>query len=125
MPLQPPTPVWLGSVRSTTGTAIAGAAAITPSQTPGWAHVLISLDDIKTGGIYSWSLRSGSCGAQGSVIGPADRYGEFAIHADGTGAADAMVPLSLSPQQTYAVVAGPVSSTGAPGACADLVRSAL
>ncbi|MDQ2890208.1 MAG: hypothetical protein M3R65_06580, partial [Gemmatimonadota bacterium] len=94
MPLRPPPPVWLGSVHTSSGTPIAGAAAATPTQAPGWSHVLISLGDASAGGLYSWSLHSGSCASQGGVVGPADRYGEFAIHADGTGAADALVPLT-------------------------------
>ena len=126
MPLAPQPPVWLGSVRSLGATPVAGAAAITRSQVPGWSHVLISLDDISSGGLYTWSLRSGSCGSQGAVIGPADRYGEFAIRPDGSGAADALVPFAPSTAQNYAVIATPVSSSAnSAGACADLVYSPL
>lgn len=130
MPLRAPTPVWLGAIRGsgpdTIANPIAGAAAVTPSQTPGWAHVLISLDDISSGGEYAWSLHSGSCGAQGSVIGPADHYSDFAIHADGSGAAEAIVPLELSPSASYAVIATRVSPGGSGAtACADLIRTSL
>ena len=126
MPLKPQPPVWLGSVRSLGPSPVAGAAALTPSQVPGWAHVLISLDDMATGGTYAWSLHSGSCGAPGGVIGPVERYGAFAIRPDGSGTADAVVPVALSTSQSYAVVATPVAqSSSAPGACADLVYSPL
>ena len=126
MPLRPQPPVWLGPVRSLGSTPVAGAAALTQSQVPGWAHVLISVGDISTGGVYAWSLRSGSCGAQGGIIGPSDRYGEFSIRPDGSGAADALVPLTLSTSQTYAVVTNPVGpSSASAGACADLVYSPL
>ncbi|MDQ6737404.1 MAG: hypothetical protein M3Z30_06865 [Gemmatimonadota bacterium] len=88
--------------------------------------MLISVGDISTGGVYAWSLRSGSCAAQGGIIGPSDRYGEFAIRPDGSGAADALVPLTLSTSQTYAVVTNPVGpSSASAGACADLVYSPL
>jgi hypothetical protein len=126
LPPQKPAPLWLGAVRGTDGAVNAGAAAVTPSQIPGWTHVLISLEDRAAGGIYTWSLRSGSCAAQGAVVGPADRYGEFAIHADGSGAADALVPATLSPSDSYAVVATPAApganAPGAASACADLSR---
>lgn len=125
MPLRPPPPVWLGSVRGSGSAYINGAAALTPAQAPGWAHVLISLADVSTGGVYSWTLHSGNCGAPGSTIGPVDRFGEFVIRPDGTGAADALIPLNLSTSQTYAVVATPLSPATAPSACADLVYATL
>ena len=125
MPLQPPPPVWLGSIHGSGATRVAGAAAVTPSQTPGWAHVLISLDDMTTGGLYSWTLRAGSCGSPGGVIGSPDRFAEFPIRPDGSGAADALVPMTLSVSQTYAVVATPVDHGTASSACADLVHATL
>lgn len=125
MPLRPPTPVWLGAVRGTAALPLSGAAAVTPSQTPGWAHVLISLGDITSGGVYAWSLHNGSCASQGGVVGPADRYGDFTIHADGSGAAEALVPLTLSQSESYAVVATPVSPAAGTGVCADLTRTSM
>lgn len=123
--MRAPTPVWLGTIRGTGATPIAGAAAVTPSETPGWAHVLISLGDISSGSVYGWSLHNGTCGAQGGVIGPADRYGDFSIHADGSGAADAVVPLTLSSSESYAIVATPVSPAAGVGLCADLLRTSM
>jgi len=125
LPPQQPAPLWLGTVHSSGNTPITGAAAVTPSQTPGWAHVLISLGDISSGATYAWSLRSGNCEAHGGVIGPADRYANFTIHADGSGAAEAVVPLALSTTQTYAVVATPVAPSVATTACADLTRRSM
>ncbi|MEO6778863.1 MAG: hypothetical protein ABI194_05355 [Gemmatimonadaceae bacterium] len=129
LPPQPPAPLWLGAVRGGTatigGAPISGAAAVTPSPTPGWTHVLLSLSDVTAGGIYSWSLRSGTCAAQGAVLGPADRYANFSIRADGSGAADAVVPAVLSPSAPYAVVASPVTQGASTSGCADLARGSM
>jgi hypothetical protein len=129
--LPPPTPVpiWLGAVHGTGTTRITGAASATPSSTPGWLHVLISVGNSVAGGTYAWSLRSGSCAAQGNVIGPANRYADFNIHADGSGAAEAAVPETLSPSAAYSVVATPAVSGAAeptaPAVCADLVPGSM
>ena len=128
LPAQPPVPLWLGAMHGTGNAAVTGASAVTPSQTPGWAHVLISVNGAASGGIYTWSLRSGSCGAQGGVIGPTERYGDFPIRADGSGAAEAEIPATLSPSTPYAVTATPASTgstTAATGACADLTRGSM
>ena len=127
LPPQPPTPIWIGAVRGSSAAALTGAAAVTPSQTPGWAHVLISVANVSTSGsMYAWSLRSGDCSSQGSVIGPADRYADFVIRADGSGGAEAVVPLSLkSAGGPYTIVATPVMAGSGPGACADLARSTM
>ena len=132
LPPQKPTPLWLGSVRGT-GTA-RGAASVTPSQTPGWDHVLISINDAPAGGTYAWSLHSGSCSGQGSIVGPSDRYADFITRADGSGDAEAVIPVSLSPSASYSVVATPVtygsgpsaaSTTSAGSACADLTLGSM
>jgi hypothetical protein len=140
LPPPPPTPLWLGPVRgagsaTVNDTPINGAAAVTPSQTPGWAHVLLSIGNTQAGGLYTWSLHSGSCGAQGEVVGPTNRYPEIAIGADGFGSAEAAVPATLSSSASYAIVATPVtpstssnattSSATAPSACADLTRGSM
>lgn len=125
IPLMPPTPIWLGAIGSSSTATIAGAAAVAPSQVPGWNHVMLSLDNTTAGGIYTWSLRTGTCASQGSVVGPADRYSPFAIHADGSGAAEAVIPTLLSPTDSYVVVATPVSASSAPSACANLARTSM
>lgn len=126
MPLRPPTQIWLGAVGgSGNTTVINGAAAVTPSQIPGWTHVMLSIDNTVAGQVYSWSLRSGSCGSEGSVVGPTDRYSAFAIHADGTGAAETVIPTTLSQSESYAVIATPVSPGGASSACANLTRASM
>jgi hypothetical protein len=135
MPLQPPAPLWLGAVSGLGGSgsgSVNGAAAATPSQVPGWTHVMLSLDNSAAGAVYTWSLRSGNCGGEGSVIGPSDRYTRFDIHADGTGAVEAFIPANLSQSQTYAVIATPVSpgtasptASSAPVACANLTRTSM
>lgn len=127
LPPQKPTPLWLGTIHGA-GSAESGAASVSPSQTPGWEHVLVSIDDSPAvGGMYNWSLRSGSCGAQGSIVGPADRYAAFIVRADGSGGAEAVVPATLSPSASYAVVATPISSgaAAASSACADLTLSSM
>ena len=125
LPPPRPAPLWLGTVRGSGSTGISGAASVTPSQTPGWMHALISVGNGVAGGTYAWSLRSGSCAAQGNVVGPDDRYGDFTIHADGSGAAEAAVPVMLSPSASYAVVATPVLPATAPVACADLTLGSM
>jgi hypothetical protein len=129
LPQQPPAPLWLGAMHgSANGATPAGAAALTPSRTPGWVHALVSLSDVPVGGVYAWSIRSGNCGAQGSVVGPAERYGQFPIRADGSGAAEAEIPATMSPSASYAVVAAPVApgASGATGSvCADLARGSM
>jgi hypothetical protein len=125
MPLRPPTPIWLGAVRGSGTTTVNGAAAVTPSQVPGWDHVMLSLDNTTAGGIYTWSLRSGTCASQGSIVGPTDRYAQFAIHADGSGAAEAVIPTLLSPTDSYAVIATPLSPASASSACADLAHASM
>ena len=122
LPPQKPVPLWLGAIR---GSSQSGAASVTPSRVPGWENVMISIGDSQAGAMYDWSLRSGGCGSQGSVVGPADRYGTFTVRADGSGFAEATVPATLSPSASYAVVATPVSSNAAAagtatGACANL-----
>lgn len=125
MPLRPPTPIWLGAIRSSNTATITGAAAVAPSQVPGWDHVMLSIDNTAAGGIYRWSLRTGTCASQGSVVGPVDRYSQFAIHADGSGAAEAVIPTVLSPANSYAVFATPVTASAAQTACADLARTSM
>lgn len=132
VPLRPPTPIWLGAVAGApagsagaAATPLSGAAAVTPSQVPGWAHVMLSIDNSTAGQLYSWSLHSGSCGSEGAVIGPANRYSEFAIHPDGTGAVETTIPTTLSQSASYAVVATPVAPSGASTACANLTRTAM
>jgi len=125
MPLSPPTPIWLGAIGNSSEATIRGAAAVAPSQVPGWEHVMLSLDNTTAGGIYAWSLHTGTCASQGNVVGPVDRYSQFAIHADGSGAAEALIPILLSPTNAYAVVATPLSASSAPSACADLTRTSM
>jgi hypothetical protein len=126
MPLRPPTPIWLGAIAGSGGaTSVDGAAAVTPSQVSGWAHVLLSLTNSTAGQLYTWSLRSGSCGTPGSIVGPANRYARFDIHADGTGAAETVIPATLSQSASYAVVATPVSPSTGPDACANLTRASM
>jgi len=129
LPPPKPAPLWLGAIHGAGTAAIAGAASVTPSPTPGWAQVLISVQNSVAGETYAWSLKSGTCAAQGNIIGPANRYSDFNIHADGSGAADAAIPESLSPSASYAVVATPAasraSSASAPVACADLAFGSM
>jgi hypothetical protein len=129
LPPPKPVPLWLGAVHGAGTAGISGAASVTPSHTPGWEHVLISIENSVAGGTYAWSLKSGSCASQGNVIGPANRYADFNIHADGSGAAEAAIPETLSPSASYAVVATPAASTGvsatAPLACADLALGSM
>jgi len=133
LPPPKPTPLWLGAMHGAGTAAIAGAASVTPSATPGWAQVLISVQNSVAGETYAWSLKSGTCAAQGNVIGPANRYADFNIHADGSGAAEAAIPETLSPSASYAVVATPaasrapsaIASTSAPAACADLAFGSM
>ena len=129
LPPPRPTPLWLGAMHGTGTSGIAGAASVTPSPTPGWVHVLVSVDNSVAGETYAWSLKSGTCASQGNVIGPANRYADFNIHADGSGAAEAAIPETLSPSASYAVVATPaasrVSSASAPVACADLAFGSM
>jgi hypothetical protein len=130
LPRQPPTPLWLGAMHGSGNVApVAGAAALTPSRTPGWTHALVSVNDAPVGGIYTWSVRSGNCGAQGSVVGPTERYGQFPIRADGYGAAEAEIPATMSPSGSYAVVATPAVPGATGGAattvCADLTRGSM
>jgi hypothetical protein len=125
LPAPKPVPLWLGAIHGTGTTGVSGAAAVTPSPTPGWTHVLISIDNSVAGGEYGWSLKSGSCAAQGNVIGPTNRYADFIVRADGSGAAEATVPETLSPSASYAVVATPAASATTPAACADLVLRSM
>ena len=125
MPLRPPTPIWLGAVHGSNAATITGAAAVAPSQVPGWDHVMLSIDNTIAGGAYTWSLHTGTCASQGSVVGPVDRYSQFAIHADGSGAAEAVIPTLLSPVNSYAVFATPVATSAASSACADLARTSM
>ncbi|MEO7217373.1 MAG: hypothetical protein ABI026_04200 [Gemmatimonadaceae bacterium] len=126
MPLQPPTPIWLGAIAAAGGSsAVDGAAAVTPSQMPGWTHIMLSLDNSTAGAVYTWSLRSGNCGGQGNIIGPSDRYARFNIHADGTGAVETVIPTTLSQSESYAVIATPVSPSTGSAACANLTRTTM
>jgi len=133
LPPPKPTPLWLGAMHSAGTAAIAGAASVTPSATPGWAQVLISVQNSVAGETYAWSLKSGTCASQGNVIGPANRYADFNIHADGSGAAEAAIPETLSRSASYAVVATPaasrapsaIASASAPAACADLAFGSM
>lgn len=127
LPAQPPVPLWLGAMHGTSNAAVTGASAATPSRTPGWTHVLISVNGAPNGDIYAWSLRSGSCAEQGSIVGPTERYGGFLIRADGSGAAETEIPAMLSPSASYAVTATPASTGTAAGAaaCADLARGSM
>lgn len=133
LPPPRPAPLWLGTIHGTGAPGIAGAASVTPSPSPGWEHVLISVKNGVAGGTYAWALKSGSCASQGSVIGPADRYADFNIHADGSGAAEAAVPEKLSSSASYAVVATPTTHADAshatsatePAACADLIFGSM
>ena len=129
LPPPRPIPLWLGAVHGTGTTGVSGAASVTPSPTPGWLHVLVSVENSVAGGTYAWSLRSGSCTAQGNVIGPANRYADFIIRADGSGAAEAAVPETLSPSASYYVVATPAAtanpSVTTPAACADLTLGSM
>ena len=129
LPPPRPTPLWLGAIHGAGTAGIAGAASVTPSPTPGWVQVLISVENSVAGETYAWSLKSGTCASQGNVIGPANRYADFNIHADGSGAADAAIPETLSPSASYAVVATPAasraSSASAPVACADLAFGSM
>src|SRR6185437_17153804 len=67
LPPPKPAPLWLGAVHGAGTAGISGAASVTPSHTPGWEHVLISVENSVTGGTYAWSLKSGSCASQGNV----------------------------------------------------------
>jgi hypothetical protein len=125
LPPPKPIPLWLGAVHATGTAGISGAVSVTPSPTPGWIHVLISIENSVAGATYAWSLRSGGCSAQGNVIGPANRYSDFTIHADGSGAAEAAVPEILSQSSSYAVIATPVAPATAPTACADLTFGSM
>ena len=129
LPPQRPTPLWLGAIHGNgptpAGNMLAGAAAVTPAATPGWTHILISLNNVPVGGTYSWSLRSGSCGSQGGILGPTDRYADFSIRADGSGSAEAVVPVVLSPSSPYAVVASPIARNSDVSGCADLSRESM
>ena len=86
---------------------------------------MLSLDNSTAGAVYAWSLRSGNCGGQGSVVGPSDRYVRFDIHADGSGAAETVIPTTLSQSESYAVVATPISPSTGPDACANLTRTTM
>jgi len=117
-------------MHGTSNDSVTGASAVTPSRTPGWTHVLISVNGAPSGDIYAWSLRSGSCAAQGGVVGPTERYGGFLIRADGSGAAETEIPAILSPSASYAVTASPTSTGSAAAgttaaACADLTRGSM
>ncbi len=126
LPPPKPAPLWLGTIHGIgQGGGVSGAAAVTPSRTPGWTHVLVSLADTRASGTYAWSLRSGTCAAQGGIVGPDNRYADFVIHADGSGAAEAAVPETLSPSTSYVVVATPVAPATAPVACADLALGSM
>lgn len=112
LPSTPVAPLWLGALTpNTAGTPLRGAAAITPSATPKWSHVLVSIQGGTPGTAYAWHLRAAPCGTPGDDIGPADRFPPIVPGPDGTAAAETSIPTILSATTAYSVV---VDSTCAP-----------
>lgn len=124
LPPQPPPPLWLGALQSRTDTTLRGAVAVTPSATPDWSHILLSVRGARPGVAYVWHLRSGACDSGSSPIGPPNRFVPVVAGSDGTGATETSVPLELSSGQTYSVSVrgnGATSDT----ACATLAYTRM
>lgn len=123
LPPQPPKPLWLGAFRAgIADSSLRGAAAVTPSSTPGWSHILISISGARPSATYNWRLHSGGCGASGPVVGPDDRYTPLLSFADGTAKAESIVPTLLTASTPYSVtVMSQSDAASTPSACADLV----
>lgn len=128
LPAAPPKPLWIGEVPNTAAATIQPEAsvAVTPSGTPGWMHVLVSLRNATPGATYNWSLLSTACSDAGAgVVGTADRYPPMLVRADGSAAAEATVPAATSRTQSarYSVsLVGPAggASNASTSTCTDL-----
>lgn len=119
LPPPEPAPLWLGVLRSAGDPALNGAIAATPSATPHWTHLLLSIKGGVPGAAYTWRLQSGTCGNAGGQIGPADRFVTIVPGADGTAATETTIPGTLSPDGSYAVtVSG--GTNAANTACGEL-----
>jgi hypothetical protein len=118
LPPAPPKPLWLGSTQPPVDSALRGAAAVTPSATPNWSHVIVSLAGARPSATYSWTVNSGRCSDNGAVVGTADRYAPLVAFADGTATSEAVIPVMLTPSSPYSV-------HFAPGVCAELVYGTM
>ncbi len=122
LPPQPPIPLWMGPVHDG---AIAGAAAVVPYATPGWVHVMVSIEGAQPGATYNWSLDSGPCSnGAANRVSTSDRYTALTPFSDGHASAEALVPARLASTGQYSVtVSSPGSTT--PAACADLAYGGM
>jgi hypothetical protein len=115
---------WSAALAPQAGGTVAGTATVAPGTTSGTTVVLVSIHGGTPGAIYPWHVHSGQCGSNGAVVGSASAYPTLTVNADGTGQANATLPMPTPSSGSYYVnVHASPSDLGTIVSCGNLATA--
>jgi hypothetical protein len=81
-----------------------GTASMAPGAKRDNTDVVLDLANATPGGVHTWQLRRGQCGADEGVFGDADAYQPTKVDRHGRATATASIPLQTPTTGSYFVV---------------------
>jgi hypothetical protein len=115
---------WTAALAPQAGGTVAGTATVAPGTTSGTTVVVVSIRGGTPGAIYPWHVHSGQCGDNGSIVGSASAYPSLTANADGTGQANATLPIPAPSSGSYYVnVHASPSDMGTIVSCGNLAAA--
>ena len=80
---------------------VSGRASMAPGSNHDQTMVSLTLSNATPGGVHPWEIHHGQCDTDAGIIGQADAYPPIKIANDGTGSAEATLPLVTPDSGSY------------------------
>lgn len=101
-----PQAAWEATLVSSAGHTLHGTVTVTPIGDDGGgaalrSRVAVSLAGATPGSSHAWHIHRGSCGSDGSIVGPAASYTPVPIGSGGAAQLIAEMPIRLTPGGSY------------------------
>jgi superoxide dismutase, Cu-Zn family len=115
---------WTATLKSETGSTVAGTATLGPGTSAGTSVATISVSGGTPGASYPWHIHMGKCGA-GGVLGGGASYKPVKVGSDGTGTSTADLKVAAPSSGDYHVNVHASASDMKTVACGEFAMAGM